>query len=222
MLIDHFSDENDQCGPLINVIGVHPLCAPSRATERRVRPVGLACIWDCPWLCTCADSSRQILCMHMCTHAQNGFDEGPKQTVCTSFHRRHGKSAFFDVTGHERRSSSNHVGGRSWTYNNHPAGFGGNPRNQAPSTCFQKPNTALSRLNPPIQTMHNVHYFINGHRWDAMGTGSPSIDRNGVEYKPIKTNMRGIKMLTIELMLRTGSIDICKHCFFICNTSPGF
>jgi hypothetical protein len=61
-----------------------------------------------------------------------------------------------------------YIGGWSWTCNIHPGGFGGNPGNQVQSRCFQKPNPASSKLNPPIQTMSHVPSFINGHRWDTI------------------------------------------------------
>jgi hypothetical protein len=68
------------------MIGVNRLCA-------RRKPIGapIATIWarigpiharDCARPCR----PSQFLCMHMYTHAQNGFADGPKQTACTLFH----------------------------------------------------------------------------------------------------------------------------------------
>jgi hypothetical protein len=46
------------------------------------------------WLHWRAIRPSQILCMHMCTHAQNGFADSPKRRVCTLFRGRQKKSHF--------------------------------------------------------------------------------------------------------------------------------
>jgi hypothetical protein len=70
---------------MITMIGLGQLFARSKRIGGRIAPIGARierigpiCVRDCAWPRTYADRPSQILCMHMCTHAQNGFADRPK------------------------------------------------------------------------------------------------------------------------------------------------
>jgi hypothetical protein len=78
---------------MIATIGFDRLCARRKrigwhigATGARIGPI---CTQGHAWPCTCADRPCQFLCIHMCTHTQNGFSDSPKQTACILFHGRY-------------------------------------------------------------------------------------------------------------------------------------
>jgi hypothetical protein len=57
---------------MIAMIGVDQLCAGRNLIGDRIGPIGPIWTRDCAWPCTYGDRPSQFLCMHMCTHAQNG------------------------------------------------------------------------------------------------------------------------------------------------------
>jgi hypothetical protein len=77
----------------IYVIGVDQLCARRKPIGRpigaRIGGIPPICARYCAWSCTCAGRPSQFLCMHIYTHAPNGFVDSPKHTACTLFHGRH-------------------------------------------------------------------------------------------------------------------------------------
>jgi hypothetical protein len=90
-LTDHFSRENDQYSlhdrhDRDDRIDFDRFYARRKPIRARIGSIGPTCARDCAWPCTCADRQSQFLCMHRCTHAQNGFADSLKQTVCTLFH----------------------------------------------------------------------------------------------------------------------------------------
>jgi hypothetical protein len=84
-----FPERTNNAVYMIAMIGFDRLCArrkPIGDIGPRIRPIGPICARDCAWPHICIDRTSQFLCMHMCTHAQNGFADGLKQTACTLFH----------------------------------------------------------------------------------------------------------------------------------------
>jgi hypothetical protein len=89
-LTDHFHGRTINA---VHMIGFVWLCAQRKpiggSIGARIGLIGTICARDCVWPCKCADRPSQFLCMHMCTHAQNGSAENLKQTACTLFHGRY-------------------------------------------------------------------------------------------------------------------------------------
>jgi hypothetical protein len=67
---------------MIAMIGVDQFCVWRRPIGgpigARIGRISSIYARDCAWSCTCADRPSQFLCMHMWTHAQDGFADSPK------------------------------------------------------------------------------------------------------------------------------------------------